>query len=95
MNMSKAIIVGFICGLVVNCLVGCTAQQNAKHWGGIATEDLPPGQKLIGATWEQDNLWYVTRPFHAGEKPETITLIESSSYGLFQGKIVVHEQVEH
>lgn len=70
----------------------CTQQYSAKHFGGKMEESLAPGQKLIGATWEQENLWYITRPIRAGEVPETVTLTESSSFGVFQGTIVVHER---
>lgn len=80
------------CMLIVTLLAGCTQQQMAKHWGGTSDINLPANQKFVGATWEEDNLWYVTRPMRPGEKPETYTMTESSSYGMFQGKIVIHEQ---
>jgi hypothetical protein len=77
--------------LVLSTTIGCTQQGMAKHWGGTTSENLPAGQKLIGATWEQENLWYILRPMRPGEVPETITLHESSSWGVMQGTIVVHE----
>ena len=71
--------------------MGCTPQSYAKHAGGTINENLPEGMKLIGATWEQENLWYIIRPMRPDEVPETITLRESSSWGLLQGNIIVHE----
>lgn len=81
--------------ILVLSTTGCSQQGMAKHWGGSTSENLPPGQKMIGATWEQENLWYILRPMRPGEVPETITLHESSSWGVMQGTIVVHEVAAH
>lgn len=86
--------IGFLILATIGVLAlgGCSQQYSAKHFGGKMEESLAPGQKLIGATWEQENLWYITRPRRDGEVAETITLTESSSFGVFQGTIVVHER---
>lgn len=70
---------------------GCTDNQRARQFGGTATETLPAGQKLVTATWKQDNLWMLTRPMLASESPETYEFRESSSFGLVQGKVVISE----
>ena len=35
---------------------------------------LPACTKLISISWKNDNLWYLTRPLHTGETPETYNL---------------------
>jgi hypothetical protein len=68
-------------------LTGCTQQQRAKDWGGTTSVDLPPGQKLIVATWKDSHLWYLTRPMHTNETAEEYEFKESSSFGLLQGTV--------
>lgn len=70
---------------------GCTENQRARQFGGIANEKLPVGQKLLVTTWKQDNLWILSRPMRTGETPETYEFRESSSFGLVQGKVIITE----
>ena len=72
-------------------LSGCTDQCRAKGWGGSAQTDLPCGQKLVVMTWKNDDLWFLTRPMRPGEKAETYTFVESSSFGVLEGTITVVE----
>lgn len=76
------------------CLLfaGCTENQRARRFGGTANETLPAGQKLLVATWKQDNLWMLTRKMKAGEIPEIYEFSESSSFGVMQGKIIITER---
>ena len=67
-------------------LASCTQQQVAKQWGGTAKVDLPTGKKLVTVSWESTHLWYLLRDAKPGEKPETLPLKESSSFGLMQGE---------
>jgi hypothetical protein len=69
----------------------CTENARAKAWGGTATVDLAPNTKLIGATWKEADLWYLTRPMRADEVAETSSLIEQSNFGLVEGKVVFKE----
>lgn len=71
--------------------VSCTQNQRARSFGGTATVELPKGTKLVGATWKEEHLWYLTRPMREDEQPETSTLQESSSFGLVQGTVIFHE----
>jgi len=70
----------------------CTQNQRAKTWGGKAEITLPAGQKLINATWKDDNLWYLTRPMRADEQPETYTFQEESSFGVLEGTYQITER---
>lgn len=71
--------------------VGCTQNQRARSWGGTAEQKLPPGQKLVTATWKMDHLWLLTRPMKTNETAETYTFQESSSFGLVEGKVIIRE----
>lgn len=71
---------------------GCTEQQRAKQWGGTTTINLPVGQKVVNTTWKDSDLWILTRPMRPGEARETYTLTESSSWGVFQGQVLIRER---
>ena len=73
-------------GLLV-LVIGCTSQQMAKGFGGSMTVDLPPGQKLVVATWKNSDLWYLTRPMRDGENAEVQSFRESSSFGIMEGVV--------
>lgn len=73
-------------------IVSCTENSRAKSFGGTMTIDIPQGNKLVSATWKEDQLWYLYRPARAGEKPETSTLREDSKFGLIQGTVVFNEK---
>ncbi len=62
-------------------LIGCTENSRAKSFGGTATLNLPPNQKLVVVTWKDDDLWYLTRPMKDNETPETYAFQEKSSWG--------------
>lgn len=77
---------------IVLVLFACTENTRARRWGGNASIELPKGQKLLNVTWKDNNsLWYLVRPFKPGETPETYTFQESSSYGIFEGTVVLVE----
>lgn len=88
--------IGFLSVLVVALTVlvvvgGCTEQSRVRNYGGQGSINLPRGEKLVVATWKEDNLWYLTRPMRAEETPETYTFRESSSWGVWEGTILIHE----
>jgi hypothetical protein len=69
----------------------CTDQEMAKNFGGEAVTTLPKGTKLVNVTWKEDSLWLLTRKMEPGEQPQTYEFAESSSWGLFEGKVVIIE----
>jgi len=81
-----------ILAFVMLSLVGCTEQQRVKELGLSTTIELPPGAKLVTATWKQDNFWYLVRPRNPDEKPEKYIFIESSSFGLIEGRVFIVEK---
>jgi hypothetical protein len=73
-------------------LTACTQQQRAKKYGGSATISLPTGMRLVEATWKGDDLWYLVRKRTDKEKPRSYIFSESSSWGVFEGKITFNER---
>jgi K+ transporter len=91
MRTRKTLVVFLALTLLAISMVACTANQRAKNYGGMMTVNLPPGQKLIIATWKEDALWYLTRQMKPGEEPETYMFREDSSFGIFQGTVMFKE----
>ena len=73
-------------------LTACTENERAKRYGGTMTVDLPENTTFVGATWKEDQLWYIYRPRTNGETPKTITMKEDSKFGLLQGKVLFIEK---
>jgi len=88
----KKLIVSIIATLCLLCMVSCTTQQRAKKFGGKSVMFLPAGKKLVIATWKDSNLWLLTRDCRENEVPETYNFSESSSWGIFQGTIIIQEK---
>ena len=79
--------------LVISLLLcSCTEQQRAKEWGGIVTISLPEGKRLVNATWKDSHLWYLTEERNQDQKPRTLEFIESSTWGLMNGKVIFIER---
>jgi len=78
------------CLFVLGCL-SCTSQQVARQFGGTAGVTVPAGQKVVLVTWKVDDLWILTRPMKEGEEPEKYEFQESSSWGIFEGTVVIQE----
>ena len=60
-------------------------QVFVKRWGGVMTIQVPKGQRHIGATWKDDNLWI------ENYDPTTNTCYfnEYSKGNLLQGKVTI------
>ena len=80
------------CMCVVTTLVNLSGCQSAvKNFGGNMTIELPPGQKLETIDWEDDSLWYLTRPMSEDEESQTHILEQSSEFGVFEGTVTIVE----
>ena len=73
------------------CLCSCTEQIRTHTYGGDMTINLPAGQELMSATWEDNNLFYLTRPMSPDYVPVTKTLKENSSFGIIQSTVYFKE----
>lgn len=89
--MRKNLVIFCLIVLISVFFIGCTSNQRAKNFGGTMTIDLPPGQKLVVATWKEDDLWYLYRPMRSGEAEETSILKEDSSFGMMKGTVIFKE----
>ena len=79
-------------GLVVGIgLISCTENSRVKTFGGTGDINLPKGQKLVNVTWKNEQIWYLTRPFHDNENEETYRFQEESSWGVVEGTYYIHE----
>ena len=73
------------------CLCSCTEQERTRAYGGEMTIDLPAGQELMSVTWEDNDLFYLTRPMASDYVPVTKTLKENSSFGIIQSTVYFKE----
>ena len=73
------------------CLCSCTKQIRTHTYGGDMTINLPAGQELMSATWDDNNLFYLTRPMSPDYVPVTKTLKENSSFGIIQSTVYFKE----
>lgn len=85
----KILLLGTLSILIITSLTGCN--WGARSFGGTMTVDLPAGYKLQEATWKDDELWYLVRPFREGEAPEIWTLEEKTNFGVIEGKVILQE----
>jgi hypothetical protein len=77
--------------LCLSVISACTDNQNAKNYGGTAEITLPAGEKLVTATWKDDDLWYLTCPMTATDSAVTYTFKEKSSFGMMEGTYIIRE----
>ena len=80
--------------LILLCVIGlfsCTQNQMARQFGGEITIDLPQGNKLVNATWKQNNLWYLTTKMDTNDVPEISYFTEQSSFGIVEGVVIFKE----
>lgn len=66
-------------------------QYITRKYGGTTTINLEKGQKLIEVTWKEGNLWYLVEPMESDYTPKTKEFIESSNYGVLEGKVIFIE----
>lgn len=76
---------------VLALTASCTENARVKAWGGTGDINLPAGQKLVNVTWKETQVWYLTRPMHKDETPETYKFQEESSWGMVEGTYIIHE----
>lgn len=85
--MNKNLLLLVLCG----GLLGCTENIRTRSFGGDMTIALPPGQKLVSASWKTETLWYLYRPMNSNEVATTSIYAEKSNFGLVQGKVIFVE----
>lgn len=84
-------------GICIVCLASilsfssCTENQRARTFGGTAIIEVEKGQKVMMATWKDEDLFYMTEEMEPDYRPHDKTLVESSSFGLIESKVVFKE----
>jgi hypothetical protein len=87
--MKRLLLLGSI--LTLGLVSSCTQNERAKMYGGTATINLEPNQKLVDVTWKETSIWYMTKPMSSTDSAETYTFQEESSFGMVQGKVIFIE----
>lgn len=91
LKLKHVILAGILYSTALGVFTSCTQNVRAKSFGGTANVSLSAGQKLVTATWKDQELWYLTRPMRSDESPESYTLSEESSWGMIEGKVIFSE----
>ena len=78
--------------LLLFIMMSCTQNQRVKSFGGEATINLEKGQKLINATWKNEDLWLLTTDRKTSEKPKIYYFSEKSSFGMMEGTYKIVEK---
>ena len=88
--MKKLLLV--VCLIAAFALTSCTENERVRRFGGEMTIDLPAGEKLMMATWKENNVFYLTEPMEEDYQPKTKFFREASSYGVLDTTV---KFVEH
>lgn len=86
-------LLSMLCSVITVTLLNtsCTDNERARNYGGTETINLPANEKVMNVTWKEQNLWVLTRPMHPSDSAETVVFQEKSSYGVYEGKIIIVE----
>ena len=85
--MKKIILSFFAAAILISGLSSCTENKMARKFGGNTTIELPAGEKLIEATWKDDNLWYLNEAMESGYVTKKKIFREDSSWGVLKGEV--------
>lgn len=80
-----------ILAVIALTLSSCTENQRARTFGGTATINVEKGKKVMMATWKDEDLFYMVEDMEPDYVPHNKELIESSSFGVIESKVVFKE----
>lgn len=89
--MKKFFGICIVCLAFILSFSSCTENQRARTFGGIAIIEVEKGQKVMMATWKNNDLFYMTEEMEPDYRPHDKTLVESSSFGIIESKVVFKE----
>ena len=81
----------FALTLIILLFTGCTKNQMARKYGGTMTIKLEPGQRLMEATWKDNNLLYLNETMDSDYEPKTKTFHEDSNFGVIESTVIFVE----
>ena len=88
----KKIIISIV--IAISILFGassCTENQRARTFGGTSTIQVEKGKKVMMATWKGEDLFYMVEDMEDDYVPHNKELIESSSWGVIESKVIFKE----
>lgn len=81
-----------ILALAILITIGLTScNYCTRNFGGSTVIKLEPGEKLVEATWKENNIWYLVEPMEDGYVPKTKVFKESSNAGMLEGTVTFIE----
>jgi len=89
--MKKFLMVMAVILMSATVLISCTQNEIARNYGGTQEIRLDPGQRLVEATWKENDLWYLTEPMDSEYVPKTKHFKESSSWQVLEGEVIFIE----
>lgn len=89
--MKKIVLSAIVAVSLVFGLSSCTENRRARVFGGTATINVEKGKKVMMATWKDEGIFYMVEDMEEGYVPHDKMLIESSSFGVIESKVVFKE----
>lgn len=86
-GMKKIILIAMVALMAASC----TEQQLTRDFGGTMTINVEPNKRVMMATWKNSDLFYMVEDMPTDYEPHDKVLIESSSFGIMESKIIFHE----
>ena len=81
-----------ILALAILITIGFTScNYCTRNFGCSTVIKLEPGEKLVEATWKENNIWYLVEPMEDGYVPKTKVFKESSNAGMLEGTVTFIE----
>lgn len=85
------IVLGLIMIVAGVTIPACTKQERVRTFGGTEVINVEPGKRVMMATWKETDLFYMVEDMPEDYTPHDKTLVESSSYGILESKIIFRE----
>jgi hypothetical protein len=73
------------------CMFFTSCQMCTRTYGGTSEIKLPKGEKLVMATFKNNNIWFLTESMDSDYIPKTKHMYESSLMGVFEGEVIFYE----
>lgn len=90
--MRKKMIIGLILISGVIILTAESCNYFTRNFGGTLEYEVPAGEKVVNVTWKDSDIWVLTRKMQPNEKPDTLRFSESSTFGVFEGDVILYEK---
>jgi hypothetical protein len=79
-------VVVVLIGLVIFSLI-YPENKRTRIFGGTMEINVEPGQKIMMATFKDNNLFYMTEPMDSGYVPKVKILREKSNRGILESTV--------